>query len=214
MINNIIFDLGGVILNINYELTAMAFKQLGITNFDKLYSQAQQNHLFDHLEKGIISNHDFRSELRKVANLEISDEEIDTAWNAMLLDLPKERIDILNAAKKNYRTFLLSNTNDIHYKAYEKDLYQSHGIKSLASLFEKQYLSHQIHFRKPDAEAFEFVLKDAHIKADETLFIDDSIQHINGAKKLGIHTFFMEPKSNLNLNSIFQNGLLRSNYDR
>jgi len=210
MIKNIIFDLGGVILNINYNKTSEAFKELGLNNFDELYSQAQQSHLFDHLERGLISNKSFRDEIRRLSQLNLSDVQIDKAWNAMLLDLPKERIDILLEAKKNYRTFLLSNTNDIHLKAYTENLYNQHSIKSLSELFEEEFFSHKIQLRKPDVEAFRYVIEKMELIPEETLFIDDSAQHLVGAKKAGLNTYFMDVKNGMMLCSLFENGLLKS----
>jgi putative hydrolase of the HAD superfamily len=210
MIKNVIFDLGGVILNIDYHLTAKRFVELGVKNFDELFSQAQQSTLFDDLETGQISPADFRDQLRNIVKLDLTNEQIDDAWNKMLLDLPKERIDILLAAKENYRTFLLSNTNIIHLDAYTEDLQKAHGIENLGKLFEKEYYSHEIELRKPNKEVFEFVLEQNGLEASETLFIDDSIQHIKGANEVGIHTFFMDASKNYSLLDVFDGGQLKS----
>ena len=210
MIKNIIFDLGGVILNINYNKTSEEFKKLGLKNFDELYSQAQQSHIFDHLEKGLISNEKFRDEIRRISKLNITDEQIDFAWNAMLLDLPGERIEILINTKRNYRTFLLSNTNDIHLNAYTKNLDKQHNIKSLAELFEQEFFSHEIHLRKPDVKAFQFVINKMKLIPEETLFIDDSAQHLTGAKNAGLKTLFMDVSKGMTLTDIFINGRLKT----
>jgi len=192
-IKNIIFDLGGVILNIDYNLTAQAFKNLGVSNFDELYSKAQQSELFDLMETGMVSNQEFRNGIRDIINLQLSDEEIDNAWNAMLLDLPFKRIELLKKLKaEGYRLFLLSNTNQIHYDAYTENLKNEHGVEGLEEFFEKTYFSHKIHKRKPLKEIFQFVLDDAELKAEETIFIDDSLQHVLGAKEAGINAFHLE----------------------
>ena len=99
MIKNIIFDLGGVILNIDYNKTSEAFRDLGLIDFDNLYSQSEQSHLFDKFEKGLISENDFRENIRIFSKINLTDFQIDSAWNAMLLDLPAERIQILMTAK-------------------------------------------------------------------------------------------------------------------
>jgi FMN phosphatase YigB (HAD superfamily) len=192
-IKNIIFDLGGVILNIDYNLTAQAFKNLGVSNFDELYSKAQQSELFDSMETGMVSNQEFRNGIRDTIKLKLSDEEIDNAWNAMLLDLPSERIELLRKLKgEGYRLFLLSNTNQIHYDAYTKNLKKEHNVEGLEEFFEKTYFSHQIHKRKPLKETFQFVLDDAELNAEETIFIDDSLQHVLGAKEAAINAFHLE----------------------
>ena len=213
MIKNIIFDLGGVVLNIDYNRTSEEFQKMGLKNFDNLYSQAKQSKLFDNFEKGFIDELKFREEIRIITGMIFCDFELDKAWNAMLLDLPANRIELLYTIKSNYRTFLLSNTNIIHYKEYTKQLKENHGLESLGELFDKEYYSHQIHQRKPDAEAFNFVLHDAGIKAEETLFIDDSIQHILGAEKVNLYTFFMDHSKNLTIDYLFnKNGQLKNNY--
>lgn len=182
----IIFDLGGVILNIDYQLTARAFQSLGIENFDALFSQAQQSHLFDKLETGNISPEGFRDEIRAITKQNWPDEEIDNAWNAMLLDLPEHRLNFLQRIGQQRPIFLLSNTNAIHYQAFSKYIRQSFGVPSLDSLFQKAYYSHEINRRKPDAETFEWVLEDAGLQPEATFFFDDSEQHLVSAKKLGI----------------------------
>ncbi len=189
---NIIFDLGGVILNINYSLTEKAFRKLGVDNFDLLFSQAQQSHLFDNYEKGFITSTAFRNELNTYLKKNESDEIIDEAWNAILLDLPKERIELLKKVRTTHRTFLLSNTNEIHINTFNKYLQKEFLTNDLSGLFEKVYLSYEIGMRKPDAEIFEFVLRENNLKADETLFIDDSSQHIAAAAKLGLHTYLLD----------------------
>lgn len=191
-IKNIIFDLGGVILNIDYNLTSQAFRNLGLSDFDQTYSQAKQNHLFDKLETGEISEADFYAQMKTCFSNTISENEIETAWNAMLLDLPEERINLLKKLSKNYRLFLLSNTNSIHFKAYSAYLKNTFGKMIFDHIFEKQYLSFEIGMRKPDKKIFEHVLNENNLIPSETLFIDDSIQHIHGANETGIITHHLK----------------------
>lgn len=191
---NIIFDLGGVLLNIDYSLVTKAFLALGLTDFDKLYSKAHQTKLFDLYEKGQISSEAFRNHVKTCFSIPIDDETIDKAWNAMLLDLPPERLHLLQQLKTKHRIFLLSNTNDIHIQYINNYLKETFGIADLSGYFEKVYLSYEVGMRKPDAEIFELVLSENNLDPNETLFIDDSIQHIEGAKKLGIHTYWLDVK--------------------
>ena len=186
-IKNILFDLGGVLYHIDYGITIKAFEKLGIKNFHKHFSQQQQNNLFDQLETGKISNTDFIKEM-KVLLPNCTKEEIINAWIGLLIGIPKENIQLLKDLSKQYRLFLLSNTNLIHINQINKLLYEDYNLKSLDPLFDKIYLSHQIGMRKPNRETFEWVLKDAGILAHETLFIEDSIQHIKVANKVGIRT--------------------------
>jgi len=191
-VKNIIFDLGGVILNIDYGQTANAFMKIGVANFDKIYSQAKQGQVFDKLETGDLTPDEFREYIKEIVpSLQFSD--IDKAWNAMLLDLPIQRIDLLKKLKKKYRLFLLSNTNEIHIKCFRKIIESSYGKNIFDDVFEHQYYSSDIGMRKPNAECFQYVLEKNSLEPSETLFIDDSVQHVEGARKLNIKTYHLMP---------------------
>ncbi|MDR1199520.1 MAG: HAD family phosphatase [Prevotellaceae bacterium] len=187
-IHNIIFDLGGVIINVDYHKTESAFKNLGISDFEKVFSQAQQSRIVDKLETGYISPAEFRESLRKLCGFSISDITIDNAWNAMILDFPTDRITVLDRLRPNYRIFLLSNTNQIHIDYCMKNP----KFEVIKSKFEKVYLSHEIHMRKPNAEIYEFVLNDAQLQAAQTLFIDDTILNVEGAKLAGLNAYHIK----------------------
>ena len=192
-IKHIIFDLGGVIINIDYKLTEKAFVEAGITDFGALYSQLRQSDLFDKFEVGQMTSEEFISELRKASSREITDAQIVNAWNAMLIDYPVRRLQILQQLRLYYDLFLLSNTNELHEAAFNEMLMRTHGIPNIGVFFDKVYLSHRVGMRKPNTEIFKRVLDDNGLKAEETLFIDDSPQHIAGAKELGIQTIYLEP---------------------
>lgn len=191
MVKNIIFDLGGVLLNLELERTRIAFQRLGMENFDTLYSQSKQIGLFDLFDCGKISSDEFRSVLKTHLPASTSDKEIDFAWNAMLLDLPKERLDLLRKLGKKYRLFLLSNTNEIHVAAFSTYLQSAFGITDFSDYFERWYYSCDIGKRKPNAEVFDFVLRENKLIASETLFVDDSLQHVEGAKNRGMVGVFL-----------------------
>ena len=195
---NIIFDLGGVIINIDLSLTMTAFEELGIKDVPKLFSTTLQQQLFDFQEKGTITSAQFRDEIRKFSTVHLLDSQIDEAWNALLLDLPKARLELLEKVKRSHRTFLLSNTNEIHIQTIQHYLNKEYGISDLSSFFEKTYLSYQLGMRKPDAELFKLVLDENKLNPSETLFIDDTKQHILAAEKLGIQTYWLDlSKENL-----------------
>lgn len=196
-IRNIIFDLGGVIINLSYQRTREAFIALGVKDFDSIYSKAQQSGFFDAFDKGEITPSQFRNEIRKHVVHEITDAEIDAAWDAMLLDIPKEKLELLRLLQKKYRTFLLSNTNEIHIANFSAYLERSYGTPDFTPYFEKWYYSCRIGLRKPDAAAFRFVLQENNLRAEETLFIDDSEQHIRGARQLGMQTLFFDQNASL-----------------
>ena len=189
---NIIFDFGGVIIRIDYHRIAAAFKKFGLGDFNAIYSQLYQHTLFDDFEKGLITPQDFRDEIREASGILLTDSQIDEAWNAILIDLPMENIKTLIQLKKSHKLFLLSNTNAIHEIAFMKIVHDDHDRNILEEIFDKVYFSHKMNMRKPDVGIFERVLRENNLVASETLFVDDSIQHIEGAKKAGLQTLFVE----------------------
>lgn len=196
---NIIFDLGGVILNIDYSKTIKAFKALGIDDFDTLYTQASQSLLFDHIEKGEITPEIFLAELQQHLPPGTSMIEIENAWNAMLLNLPQKRLDLLEKLKRKYNTVLLSNTNAIHIASFLKRIQKENKIQSLDAYFDHVYFSCEMKLRKPDPEIFELVCKEQGYSPSETLFIDDSVQHIQGAQNIGLNAYWLNNKELVDL---------------
>jgi len=190
-VKNIIFDLGGVLLNINYHKTADAFKMLGVHQFDELYSQANANHLFEALETGEIAEENFYQSIIPYCSPDTTTEQIKSAWNAMLLDFRQESLNVLESLKDKYNLFLLSNTNSIHLTAFNQILREETGKASLDEYFIKSYYSHIIQLRKPYVTTYQWVLNDGNMIAAETLFIDDSIKNIEGANEAGIKTHLL-----------------------
>lgn len=191
-IRHIIFDLGGVLLNIDYQLTEKAFVDLGITNFAEMYSQLQQTSLFDDFEVGRISAAEFIKSLKDASGVNVSDREITDAWNAMLLDFPLRRLQILQQLRTYYDLILLSNTNEIHEAAFNEILASQNGIPNIGAFFDRVYLSHRIGMRKPDVAVFERIIAENQLQKEHTLFIDDSPQHVEGARAAGIQAIWLE----------------------
>ena len=191
----IIFDLGAVILNINYQNTIDEFTKLGIKNASSFYSKKVQTDLFNQIETGKITAEKFLTELQKETN-NATINQVKDAWNSMLLDLPNERLELIKALKNKYRIYLLSNTNNIHIDAFKKQLGNAKW-EDFCNLFDKMYLSHEVGLRKPNAEIFKHILTEQKLKAEEVFFIDDSPQHIEGAKKLGIKTHHLLDNENI-----------------
>ncbi|SDS46910.1 putative hydrolase of the HAD superfamily [Polaribacter sp. KT25b] len=190
-IKNIVFDLGGVIMNLDVPRTIKAFKELGITNIVNNTGHNYQHSFFYELEVGKISEDTFLESLLKLSSKSPSYLEIKKAWNQMILDMPKDRVDFLHDIKKTYNIFLLSNTNGIHQKKYLDDFKDDYKT-SFNKIFKKAYYSHEIGIRKPDVEIFNYILNDSNLKAEETLFMDDSFSNIEGAQKAGIKTFHVQ----------------------
>lgn len=191
-IKHIIFDLGGVLLNIDYNLTEQAFVDAGITNFGELYAQLGQTELFDHLEIGKIGTDEFVEALQNISSVPLTREQILHAWNAMLLDFPVRRLQLLQQLRLYYDLVLLSNTNEIHEERFNKILMSDRGIPNIGVFFDRVYFSHRVGMRKPNKEIFERILEECSFKPEHTLFIDDSHQHIATAKELGIQTIYLE----------------------
>lgn len=190
-IQHIIFDLGGVILNIDYQRPIAAFKALGAKQVDDLYSKQTQTALFDLLETGKISESDFFDALAAFCPPDTTHHQLEKAWNSILLDFPLRRLQILQQVQLHYSTYLLSNTNSIHERAFNVMLQQTVGYPSLAVFFDKVYMSHRVGLRKPDPAIFQRVLDENKLNPAETLFIDDSPQHIAAAADLGIQTIHL-----------------------
>jgi glucose-1-phosphatase len=192
-IKNIIFDYGNVIYNIDFSLAQQAWTALGIQNVESFFGHGQQNALFDAFDKGEITAAQFRDQIRLITgNDSLTDKQIDDAWNSMLLTVQPGTHDLLLQLKAKYRTFLLSNINAIHYDHIMGQLKREFDFEGNDHLFEKVYYSHFLGMRKPNSNIFEFVLQDSKLNPAETLFIDDSPQHLATASKLGIQTHLLK----------------------
>ncbi|MFM7727384.1 MAG: HAD family hydrolase [Flavobacteriales bacterium] len=191
-ISNLILDLGGVLFHVDYDRTAEAFVAAGCPDFKSWYSQKQQRPLFDDLETGRINATNFRDAIRSASEKVLTDQQIDHAWNAMLIGFPIESVELVIRLSEQYRLFLLSNTNPIHEIAFRRMFSDTHPTLEFDSLFEKVYLSHHIGMRKPEKEIFDLVMEENGLNADATVFVDDSIQHVEGARRAGLHALWLE----------------------
>ncbi|HEY1025689.1 MAG TPA: HAD family phosphatase [Sphingobacteriaceae bacterium] len=207
-IKNIIFDYGNVIFLIDFKRTQHTFTELGIENVERFFAHTGHDPLFDEFEKGNITAADFRDGIRKITGIPaLSDTEIDRAWNTLLIGVPPVNHEILLKLKKNYRTFLLSNNNEIHYNWIMDYLKREYHLESNSVFFEKDYYSHLMGKRKPNADIFEQVLQENALDPQETLFIDDSPQHIETAQRLGFRTHLLSAPETLEI-FISNSGLL------
>ncbi|SRR6056297_600775 len=203
-IQAIILDLGGVILNIDPDRTVEKMKEIGLENFDQAYSSMKQNHIFDRLEKGEIGEAAFYREIQQYGKKSIPVSALREAWNALLLDFPGERIVKIRKLKKDYPLFLLSNTNEIHYKKYMDDFFNIYGY-SFVDLFEKSFFSHQLGMRKPDSVIFEFVKREISYPSDKILFVDDSLVNVESAVNSGLQAIHLDLKNGDSLEDLLDN---------
>lgn len=190
--DTILLDLGGVLIDVDYHAAAKAFAALGFSNFDTLYSKAKQDHLFDGFETGAISVAGFRDRIRGLHDEPLADDQIDECWNAMLGSIPPERIRLVERLKARYQVLLFSNTNAIHVPAFEAIVARENGIPDFKALFHGAYYSCELGLRKPHPDAFLHVLALHGAEPGRTLFIDDSIQHVEGAREAGLHAEHLE----------------------
>lgn len=192
MIKNIIFDWGGVLIHLDRQRCADAFAEYGVEVGDELTNPYGHRRDLMNFELGMMSVDEFHDTVRRVYGEQLTDEQIDHAWNALLVGIPTYKLDTLLELKKNYRLFLLSNTNALHWEEGRKQFdYKGHQMEDY---FDQIFLSHEIHELKPSPEAFRKVAELAGIKPEETLFVDDLEASCKSAEALGFHTYC--PKAN------------------
>ena len=189
-IEAIIFDLGGVVLNLDPQKTFDAFEKLTGLSQGELV-EAIKHPAFNQYEKGEISSDNFRGSLKRAFGFNIKDDLIDKAWNAMLLDLPLNRLEMIGQLRPKLKTFVLSNTNEIHIETFDAIVSEVTSGKKIQEYFDTVYYSHKVRMRKPDAEIFEMVIQKNALDPSTTLFIDDTLEHIESAKKLGLQTWHL-----------------------
>lgn len=191
-IRNIIFDLGGVLLNIDPKKTIEAFGNLGMEQLVGDKGLSYDHDIFYLMEQGKITPEEFRNGVRQLLPKEVSDDEIDAAWTAMLLDFPAIRVELVRNLLKDFKIYLFSNTNAIHVAKYHSIFRNQHGFE-VSTLFEKDFYSNEIGYRKPSAESYQEIIRLSGINPSESLFIDDSLQNVESAMASGLKGFWLEP---------------------
>ena len=206
-IKNIIFDLGGVILDIDETVVYKELEKMGIKTSELAHSK-EFIEIMSKFDTGIYTAPTFRKRMKALLGLEkMTDEKFDSIWNAMLLDIPRERVEAIEKVKKHYKIFLMSNTNVIHYDLYVRDLQLRFGYNEFDELFDKSYFSFAEHLEKPDPRFCELILDHEGLLPEETLFIDDTEKNINIAKSLGINTYHISREELVR--NLFENGVLK-----
>ena len=185
-IKNIIFDLGGVLVGLDGQRSIDAFDRLGCQRVSQYIVEHRTEDLFYRIELGLISTHEFCEEVREMTQTTATDEQMVAAWNALLTPLSERRAArLLQLHRKGYRIFLLSNTNDMHWQHCARVRFPEEVLQAFSQVF----LSYEMQLAKPDCRIFEEVLRQAGIRADETLFIDDNQENVATAQTLGIVAF-------------------------
>lgn len=191
--DNVIFDLGGVLLDLDQPGMFSAFREIGIPDFEKFFTIQSQTPAFDQLETGHFTPAQFREALRSALGVQLADHLLDQAWNKILGTIPEARIDMLRRLRRERRTFLLSNTNAIHAQKFHEDLRRLHGADHLSEFFERAFFSFELGLRKPHVEIYQRVLELSGLTAKHTLFIDDSEKNILGALEAGLNCLHLRP---------------------
>lgn len=194
-IKNIIFDLGGVILNLDFDKTFEAFDKLGFKNVRDFFVQ-HQNALLGDFDTGKINATDFRNMIRTFFNLEVSDAVFDEAWNAMLVNFPEKHLKLIKDLQQKYHLYLYSNINEIHLN-HINAICTKENIDIFETCFVKKYYSFQVGKRKPNREALELVVKENQLTPSETLFVDDSLDNVIAARDLGLHALHINREQSL-----------------
>ncbi|MEY4541617.1 MAG: hypothetical protein RLZZ306_3374 [Bacteroidota bacterium] len=186
---NLIFDLGNVIIDIDFDLTFRKFAKLSTEySWEEVRYFIKDKCIWENYEKGLINDEKFRETLRKELKIKASDNELDIAFCGLLQKIQPERIKLLQDLSKKYRLFILSNTSNIHFQQVEKLLFESSGIQHFRDIFEIVFLSFEMGKLKPEIEIYQQVLQEANIQANETIFFDDMLVNLESAATLGIKT--------------------------
>jgi epoxide hydrolase-like predicted phosphatase len=188
----VIFDFGNVIINIEFQRIYQTFAKFTSKPIAYIEKRITEDQIFRRYESGQFTDEEFREVIRQTLGFPLSDHEVDTAWNAILLDIPSDRIDLIHKIRQKYPVFLLSNTNNIHITASNNYLKKTHGIKSLDILFDKLFLSYEMGMWKPDTEIYYEVLRSINLEPNEVVFFDDNLQNIESAKAIGMQTILVE----------------------
>jgi len=195
-VKNLVFDLGGVIINIDFDRTYRALATLAGLSYEDTLARVKKEELFYRFETGKLEEEEFLSLVRNAFCPKSGEDEIRQAWNALLLDIPRERIDLLSRLRKKYRLYLLSNTNYTHILEVNNILANSCGVGNLRDLFDKVYYSYEVNMVKPDVGIYKFVCEDSVLKPEETVFLDDMLPNLEGASSAGLHTLHVQPSPN------------------
>jgi putative hydrolase of the HAD superfamily len=197
-IRNLVFDLGGVIIDLDFEASHREFSRLSGLTVNEVVRRTQGFSYFLDYETGAISSPAFRQKINNLLEMTASDQQIDLAWCAMLRGIPEVRLKLLKSLQAKYRIFALSNTNDIHANTFNTIVQDTLGSAVVfKEHFDKVYYSHEMNMRKPDEAIYQAVLHDQGLRPGETLFIDDTLENIQTAETLGIRTLHLEDPGQL-----------------
>ena len=185
-IKNIVFDLGGVLIDLDFKSAINGLQKAGFANVKEQLQAFDREGIFQKFEVGEISADEFRAAIWENAIVTLTDTEINNLWNLMLLEIPREKLELILDLRSKYMVYLLSNTNSIHWDYVCKNAFNYRGFR-VNDYFEETFLSFEMHLAKPDKAIYKKMLNDANLLPEETLFIDDSEANCKAAAEVGIH---------------------------
>ncbi len=192
-IKAVVFDFGNVIINIDLEKTYQAFSDLTFKPASKIKALFTENQIFRKYEIGFFEEEEFRDVIRQTLGYPLNDDEIDNAWNALLLDAPEKRIRYLEDLRLKVPIYLLSNTNDTHIKASTRYFREKHNYSNFFRIFNRVFLSFEIKLYKPEFEIYHYLISELNLEPHQILFLDDNQDNIDAAKECGINAIKINP---------------------
>jgi glucose-1-phosphatase len=195
-IDFLIFDLGNVIIDIDYDFSIKELKKILPVDKHDLTSEFFPSAFHKDYEKGMINSDQFRNAVRELYQEGFSNDQIDHIWNSLLRDIPQERIDLIGKLNRDFGTAVLSNTNEIHILKFNEMLKDQTSVEGLSGLFDRVFLSHEMGLAKPDEAIYEAVINEIQVEPSRVLFFDDLLANLEGAKRVGLQTYHItHPKA-------------------
>jgi putative hydrolase of the HAD superfamily len=196
-VRGIVFDIGNVLIDIDYQKTVSEFQKLANRDFSKIVSYTSQEEFFNQYERGEISTADFIMTIKKHLKPETTEEQIIAAWNTMLVDYPHQKIELLEGLKTDFSLFALSNINEMHISLMDSNIKRLYGKEKFREYFQKAFYSNEIGMRKPEKRIYDFLVSESGFSAEQLLFIDDKKENLIPASALGIQTIHLEEREQL-----------------
>ncbi len=188
----LIFDIGNVILEIDYTIPLREFQKLARVDYTEIMAYNRQHRIFDLFETGKMSEAEFHQHLKGLLKPEVTDEEIIKAWNSILVHYPLEKFELLTSLKENNRVLALSNINITHVTEMDRVSRERLGSRAFSDFFHRAYYSHEVGYRKPDTDFYKYVLEQENLKPEETFFVDDLPENVEAAKSIGMQAHRLE----------------------
>lgn len=188
-IKNIVFDLGGVLIDLSHDQAVRRFEEIGVVDAAQLLDPYEQKGIFLEVENGMITADEYCQKLREHTGKDLSCEEIKHAWLGFIVDVPQYKLDHLLKLREHYNVYLLSNTNPIIQEGWARTDQFSAAGRPIGDYFDKMYTSYEVGVTKPDRKIFDYMIADSGLIPSETLFVDDAKSNVEVGRSLGFQTY-------------------------